>query len=100
MAYKQLLIPEVNIGKWEGLRPLETRKQLFTEYRANYQNIKEIKNRHLGITIKFIRDGGEKLAFGGGIYPKKATVIDILEKALEYAVYNNWGNANQKTIML
>jgi len=92
MRYKQKIIPVVDVGIWSGMTPFETRSLLFEEFRTVYQNKKTVVNKHLGIRIWFNRDGGKKLSFGGKIYPKKASVLSVLDEVLENAVYNNFGS--------
>ncbi len=90
---KFMQISKVSTKKWVGLS--NVRKKLFTEYLTKFHEKVEIKNRHLGITVKFIRDGGKKIAYGGNLYAKKAAIIEILESVIENAVYNNFGERKE-----
>ena len=50
----------------------------------------------MNIPVSFDRIGAKKTGFGGSIYPKKACLVEILDKLIRYAEYNNWGDRKDK----
>jgi len=89
--YKQTVIPEVSTQSWIGLTPFATRKKVFEYYRTHYVNGSRVINQHLGIAVGFDRIGLKKTSFGGSMYPKKACLVEVLDKLIRYAAYSNWG---------
>ncbi|MCL2028729.1 MAG: hypothetical protein FWG79_09645 [Bacteroidales bacterium] len=90
--YKQTIIPEISTDNWENLTPQESRKKLLEYYRTKYPYNRTIINQHLGIKIGFEADGVSKTCRGGKIYPEKNCLIEILDKLIRYAEFNNFGN--------
>jgi hypothetical protein len=90
--YKQNIIPEVSTKEWSGLSRYATQRKVFDYYKIHYLNNKHVINKHLGITVGFERKGAEKTSFGGYMYPKKACLVEILDKLIRHAEYSNWGD--------
>jgi len=89
--YKQIIIPEASMGEWEKLHKGEASRKMFEYYRTQYVG-KRIINQHLGIVVEFNMKGAGKTAKGGPIYHEKKCLIEILDKMVEHAEYNNWGD--------
>jgi hypothetical protein len=89
--YRQAAIPEAYTKEWTGLSVLATRKKLFEYYQAHYVNGSRVINQHLGIAVEFDRIGLKKASYGGSMYPKKACLVEVLDKLIRYAAYSNWG---------
>ncbi|MDR1740077.1 MAG: hypothetical protein LBR45_04905 [Bacteroidales bacterium] len=69
----------------------EMRKFVRNYYQEYFLN-REIFNEDLKITISLTSKGRQKMSFGEAMYPKKAAVIFVLDKLIQYSEYNNWGN--------
>jgi len=82
-------------SEWLGLSAKETRKKVFDTYKKQYQG-KSVVNKDLEIEIHFVRSGAKKLAYGGNMYPKKAVLVEKLDKVIEQAVYSNFGERKEK----
>jgi hypothetical protein len=89
--YKQTIIPEASTKEWSGMSAYATRKKAFDYYNMHYSGRKKIRNKSLNILVSFDRIGAKKTSFGGYIYPKKACLVEVLDKLIRYAEYNNWG---------
>jgi hypothetical protein len=98
LKYEQTTIPEASTEGWTGLKPLATRKKVFEYYKAHYLNGSRIINQHLNIAVDFERSGADKTSFGGHIYPKKACLVEILDKLIRYAAFSNWGNPKENDL--
>ena len=94
--YKQIIIPEVSTEKWENLSLRDVQKKMAEHYRAKYPNTRTVKNQHLGIKIGFESDGLGKTCRGGSNYPTKNCLVEILDKLIRYAEFNNFGNRKPK----
>jgi hypothetical protein len=94
--YKQPVIPEASTAAWSGLPVLETRRKMFSHYEVRYFEKAEIVNEHLGITVGFNRISMKKGCFGGRMYPKKACLVEVLDKLIQYAEYTCWGDRKVK----
>lgn len=93
--YKQTVIPEVSTKEWRGLTLFNVRKKMFDFYKKHYTGLKVI-NKDIGITVEFERAGNKKTSYGGFLYPKKACLVEVLDKLIRYAEYSNWGDKKEK----
>jgi len=96
MKYKQTIIPEVSTKNWTGFSAKETRAKMFDYYQTHYTGKRRVINQDLGITVEFERAGSKKTAYGGSIYPQKACLVEVLDKLIRYAEYNNFGCRKEK----
>ena len=94
--YKQTIIPEISTEKWESLPLREVQKKMTEYYRAKYPNTRTVTNQHLGIKIGFESDGLAKTCKGGSCYPAKNCLVEILDKLIRYAKFNNFGDRKPK----
>lgn len=85
MKYKQLSIPSVSTN------PKENNIAFVKEYYSQNLQGKIVRNKHLGIDIRFNATGKGELAFGRAIHKKKTAVLKCLHHLLEVAEYNNFG---------
>jgi len=92
----QKKIPFINTKNWDNITVQEAEKKAFSIYQEIYQNKKEVLNIHKKILIKFIRDGGRKLTYGGKAYIEKFVLIEILEDVIKYAIYCNYKKRKPK----
>ena len=99
--YKQTVIPATTSEGFADKDVKQLRRKVYDYYKQNIIK-KEVVNIDLGITIQFIRAGGNKVAYGGNIYTKKACAIQILPLLIKYAKYSNWGdrkNSDNPTVV-
>jgi len=87
--YKQLEIPQITITDKKDLV-----KIVKDYYSANLQG-KSVVNKDLGITIHFTSIGRSELAYGRALHAKKVAVVKCLEKLMEIAKYNNFGERKE-----
>ena len=59
-------------------------------FQKHYNNTTPIINEDLKIPIWILRDGTRKTSHGGTIYYKKACTVEIIDKIIKYAKYNNY----------
>lgn len=85
MKYKQTLIPSVTTN------PKENNIAFVKDYYSKKLQGKTVRNKHLGIDIRFNATGKGELAFGRAIHKKKTAVLKCLYQLLEVAEYNNFG---------
>jgi len=94
--YKQTFIPEISTERWENLPLREVQKKMTEHYRAKYPNTRKVVNQHLGIKVGFESAGLTKTCKGGSNYPAKNCLIEILDKLIRYAEFNNFGDRKPK----
>ena len=90
--YKQTVIPQAFTAEWKNMPVKEFHEKVSTYYRTRYQGKCRVINQHLGIVVEFDREGVNKTSYGGHLYTKKACLVEVLDKMIRYAEYNNWGN--------
>ena len=56
---------------------------------------KKVENADTGITVEFSVTNARKLARGGAIYLKKASLVDILPELVSVAEYSNFGQRKE-----
>jgi hypothetical protein len=83
--YKQTEIPSVEI-----IEPENRVKFIKEYYSANLQG-KKVVNKDILLTIHFTSIGKYELAYARAPYASKIAVLLCLEKLLEIAEYNNFG---------
>jgi len=95
--YKQTVIPTVSTDDWKDLTIKESRAKTFEHYHTHYLGKeKRVKNKDIGITVEFEKQGARKTAHGGYVYPEKMCLIQVLDKLIRYAEYSNWGERKEK----
>ena len=87
--YKQIEIPCVNI-----IEPENRVKFIKNFYSENLQG-KMVINKDILLTIRFTSIGKYELAYARAPYAKKIAVLQCLEKLLEVAEYNNFGQRKE-----
>jgi hypothetical protein len=87
--YKQTEIPKITITDKKDLV-----KVVKEYYSANLQG-KTVVNKDLEMTIHFTSIGKGELAYGKALHAKKVAVIKCLEKLMEVAEYNNFGERKE-----
>ena len=87
--YKQTEIPKVTIIENRDLG-----KYMSKFYAENLQG-KSVVNKDLGMTITFTSVGKNEISYGRALYAKKAAIITCLEKLMEVAEYNNFGERKE-----
>jgi len=87
--YKQIEIPSVNI-----IEPENRVKFIKEFYEKNLQG-KVVLNKDILLTIHFTSIGKYELAYAKAPYIKKIAVLQCLDKLLEVAEYNNFGQRKE-----
>ena len=90
--YKQTVIPEVSTEHWKTLSLHEAQKKMMEYYRVKYPYTRTVTNQHLGIRVGFEADGVAKTCKGGKTYPEKCCLVEVLDKLIQYAEFNNFGD--------
>jgi len=87
--YKQIEIPSVNI-----IEPVNRVKFIKEFYAENLQG-KVVVNKDILLTIHFTSIGKYELAYAKAPYAKKIAVLQCLDRLLEVAEYNNFGQRKE-----
>jgi len=89
--YKQKMIPIVNTpATLKGKSGKELRSFVIDHYNAHIRG-RIIKNKRTGFDIHFSGAGLKKITHGGALYPNKAIAVLAIDKLLELAEFNNFG---------
>ena len=83
--YKQKEVPSVTI-----IEPQNRVKYVRDFYTENLQG-KSVINKDIQLTINFTSIGKGELSYGRALYAKKIAVLQCIDKLLEVAEYNNFG---------
>jgi len=87
--YKQIEIQNIKI-----IEP-ENRVKFIKDYYSKNLQGKIVLNKDILLTIRFTSIGKYELAYAGALYAKKIAVLQCLDKLLEVAEYNNFGQRKE-----
>jgi hypothetical protein len=92
--YRQNIIPQTHIPEeWKALTSKELRNVVME--RAKGLVYEKVLNIDTGIEIEFSVTNARKLARGGAIYLKKASLVPILPELVKVAEYSNFGQRKE-----
>ncbi len=92
--YRQTSIPETEIPtEWESMSVKKLREVVLEKAKALAG--KKVENTDTGIMVEFSVTNARKLARGGAIYLKKASLVDILPELVSVAEYSNFGQRKE-----
>ena len=88
--YRQTVIPKTQTpAEWNDMTARQLRDTVLEK--AKRLAGTSVVNTDTGITIQFSVTNARKLARGGAIYLKKASLVDILPELVTVAEYSNFG---------
>ena len=92
--YKQTVIPKTQTPEaWKTMTARQLRDTVLEK--AKQLAGTSVVNTDTGIEIQFSVTNARKLARGGAIYLKKASLVDILPELVKVAEYSNFGQRKE-----
>jgi len=89
--YRQQIIPAIISPPGFKHKPVaELRKYVLDHYNTCVRG-KTVKNQSSGWEIRFSGAGLRKITKGSALYPNKAITVLVIDKLLEAAEFNNFG---------